>query len=318
MNFAELSRIERDVANRNLQLHKEFYSRPYGEMSRKDVAVAGLGHYFIANGVNHWEDQIFGRLLCNGPSLENWQQFIRTNSDSSKEFNIRLCYLVVPEKQIVFPQFRWIDAEEHMLDNRPINQIRSLFPDKNEFPLLYPVEAFKNHRSECELYFRGNSHWCATGCWIAGLELIRFFYSDGFLQNNFSSIDIITERQSVQQDLVVHFYEKAPFEEIISIRYPDKKIDEHFTYAETRHHTGSYLFLLNEKALIRERLAVIGDSYSTFLTPILSYFFKEVHFLWTKQIPWKRLADLHFRYVIWQSAERFLIVPPLSRILEAL
>jgi hypothetical protein len=318
MDFTELAKIERELAEKNLAKHGEFYSRPYGDLSKNGTAVFGLGHYFIANGVNLWEDQIFGRILLDQAGLDSWQQFIRMNSDSSKEFNIRLCYLVVPEKQIVLPRFRWTDADGRVLDNRPINQIRSLVPDKSEFPLVYPSDAFKGMRAECELYFRGNSHWCATGCWITGLELIRFFFSDRFLRNNFSSLDIVTEPSKVQQDLVVHFYEKAPFEEIISIRYPGKKVEEHYTYAETRHYTGSYLFLLNEEALIRDRLAVIGDSYSTFLAPVLSYYFKEVHFIWTKQIPWQRLSDLKFRYVIWQSAERFLIVPPLSRILEAL
>jgi hypothetical protein len=287
-------------------------------MSKKDIAVFGLGHYFIANGVNHWEDQISGRLLCDVASLESWDQFIRMNSVYSKEFGIELCYLIAPEKQIVLPHYRWIDAEKRTLENRPINQIRSLCPDQKGFPLVYPVEAFKNRREECELYFRGDSHWCSTGCWIAGLEVVDFFFPEQSLRNTLNSTDIMTERQDVQHDLLVHYYENVPFEETISICSPGKTIDKHFTIKETGHHTGTYIFFLNERAPIQERLALIGDSYSIYFSPILSHFFKEVHFIWTKQIPWENLSKLKFRYIIWQSAERFLIVPPLSQILEVL
>jgi alginate O-acetyltransferase complex protein AlgJ len=318
MNFSTLAQIERELVNRNLILHKDVYSRPYGEMSSDGTAVAGLGHYFISNGVNRWEDQILGRLLCDGPSLESWQQFIRMNSDRSKELDIQLCYLIVPEKQVVLPQFRWIDAEKQILDNRPINQIRSLYSDRKEFPLVYPVEAFRDQQGECELYFRGNSHWCSTGCWIAGLEVIRFFFSEQLVRKSLMSASIIAERQNVQHDLLAHFYENVPFEEAINIRSPGKIFYRRFTLEQTGHHTGSYLWLLNEQAPIQERLAVIGDSYSTFLSPVFSCFFREVHFVWTKQIPWEQLSKQHIRFIIWQCAERFLIVPPLSRALETL
>jgi hypothetical protein len=318
MNFSTLAQIERELVNRNLILHKDVYSRPYGEMSSKGTAVAGLGHYFIANGVNRWEEQLSGHLLCDKPGLESWQEFIHANSDRLKEFNMQMCYLIVPEKQVVLPQFRWIDAEKQVLDNRPINQIRSLYPDKKEFPHVYPVDAFRDKQGECELYFRGNSHWCSTGCWIAGLEVARFFFPEQFVRNNLMSTDIVAERRYVQHDLLAHFYDNVPFEETINIRSPGKNFYKHFTYPETGHHSGSYLWLLNEQAPIQERLAVIGDSYSTFLSPIFSCFFREVHFVWTKQIPWKQLAEQQVRYVIWQCAERFLIVPPLSRILEIL
>jgi hypothetical protein len=321
MDFTTLARIEREIANRNLVLYREFYSRRCGEMSKKDIAVAGLGHYFIANGVNRWEDQIFGRARLEESDLESWRQFILMNYQGAKAFGIQFRYLVVPEKQIVLPQFRWIDSGEsgeHALDNRPINHIKALFPGGDEFPLVYPVETFKAHQGECELYFRGNSHWCYTGCWLAGLDMVRSFFPDPSFQEKLASIDIKTERHVMQHDLLLHYSDNVPFEEYISIETPGTTAERHYTIKETGHHTGSSVRLINEHAPIQEKLAIIGDSYSLWVIGVFSHFFREVHFMWTKQINWQRMSDMQFKYVVWQSAERFLIVPPLSRILEVL
>lgn len=217
---------------------------------------------------------------------------------------ISLAHLVVPEKQIALPDFRWATDLAPDFSNRPLMQIINAAP--RALNLIYPEAAFRLHQPWCELYWRGNSHWCATGCSLAAAAVQALTGAD-------AGTDLIQlEKASIRQDLSAHFPEDEAFEEVIKIRQAGSRIFDNMAFAKTGHYTGSHYIIRNLQAPLRESPVLFGDSCACDLglAAALSAYFTDVHFVWSKTILWPYVQEMQARYVLWESAERFLITPP--------
>jgi hypothetical protein len=63
---------------------------------------------------------------------------------------------------------------------------------------------------------------------------------------------------------------------------------------------------------LRESLVLFGDCGACDVgrAAAPSAFFTDVHFVWSKTILWPYAAEMQARYVLRESAGRFLITPP--------
>jgi len=61
---------------------------------------------------------------------------------------------------------------------------------------------------------------------------------------------------------------------------------------------------------IAGRAATLDRACDLGLAAALSAYFTDVHFVWSKTILWPYVQEMQARYVLWESAERFLITPP--------
>jgi hypothetical protein len=306
VNFELLASIERDLVTRNIALHPAQYRRQAETLSASGVVVSGFsGHLFIGNGGNQWEEQLTGALPLSPAAIQQWSVSLSSRLARAADLRVNLVHLVVPEKQIALPYFRWPTDLAPVISNRPLFQIINAAPQN--LPLIYPEALFRLHQPWCELYWRGNSHWCATGCSLAAAAAAQA------LTGADARTDLIQlEKASIRQDLSAHFPEDAAFEEVIKIRQAGGRIFDNMAFAKTGHYTGSHYILRNLDAPLRESLIVFGDSCACDLglAAALSAFFTDVHFVWSKKILWPYVQEMQARYVLWESAERFLITPP--------
>ncbi|WP_130471215.1 hypothetical protein [Candidatus Magnetaquicoccus inordinatus] len=310
--FESLVTIERELSSKNLVLFDKYYALPPGEKSKNGVVIAGYcGYFFVTDGSNHWENQIFGNISLSERGVNAWQHLLQQRLEKANALNIQIVHTVVPEKQLIFPMFRWKrnarDWGDPNIDydfkKRPIKTILNVLPSGLKF--IYPIDLLRALQPYCELYYRGDSHWCASGCLAVGLELLRSLVSPALVEQ----LSFRFERSTVRHDLMMHFYAPPPMEEIITF------VDNWFSliYASdqlrrTGVHNGMRYILLNKNALQQDKVAVYGDSYSldTGLTNVISWMFREVHFFNSRNINWNYLTANNIKYLIWQSAERFM------------
>jgi len=306
VNFELLASIERDLVTRNTALHPAQYRRHAEILSGSGVVITGFsGHLFIGDGGNQWEKQLTGGLPLSPEAVRQWSVSLSLRLARATELGVQLVHLVVPEKQIALPYFRWPTNQAPDVLNRPLFQIMHAAPQA--LKLVYPEAAFSLYQPWCELYWRGNSHWCATGCSIAAAAAMQA------LTGADAGTDLIQlEKACIRQDLSAHFPEDEAVEEVIKIRESGSRIFDNLAFAKTGHYTGSHYIVRNLEAPLRESLVIFGDSCACDLglAAALSAFFTDVHFVWSKTIIWPYVQEMKARYVLWESAERFLITPP--------
>lgn len=308
MNFERLAAIERELVTRNIALHPAQYQRDAGPVSASGAVLRGFaGHLFIADGGNRWEHQLVGQFGLTMEALQTWADTFAARKARAAEFGVRMVNLVVPEKQIVLPTFRWKTDMAPDRSNRPFLHIQAAAPDD---PVLYPLEALNQYQPWCELYWRGNSHWCASGCIITAKAVVRALLdADPGLEEK-----VILERTAFRHDLSIHFPEDNAYEEIIRIREAGPRVFDNMMFAKTGHYGGSHYIIRNLAAPCRESLVIFGDSNSCDmgLSAALSAIFTDVHFIWSKTVNWDYVCEMKAGYVLWESAERFLITPPVE------
>jgi alginate O-acetyltransferase complex protein AlgJ len=305
MEFERLAAIERELVTRNIAAHPAQYRAEPGTISESGVVVRGFaGHLFIADGGNRWEQQLVGALGLTPEALGLWSRALGGRASRAAESGVRLVQVVVPEKQIALPLFRWATDRAPDTSRRPLSHIQAAA----DGAILYPAEALGLHEPWCELYWRGNSHFCATGCIIVAKAVLA-----ALLEAETALEALVRlERLAFRHDLSTHFAEDVAIEEVIRVREAGPRIFDNMTFAQTGHYGGSHYIIRNLDAPLRETLVIFGDSNSCDmgLSAALSAMFTDVHFLWSKTVDWAYVEEMQTRFVVWESAERFLITPP--------
>ncbi len=304
MRFDQLTEIERDLVTRNMVLHPLQYRRAAGVLSPSHVVITGYcGHLYIADCGNQWERQLTGQVRLTAEAARQWAEFFGHHAARAQESGVGLAFLVVPEKQVALPAFRWkTDLEPDMTD-RPIMQLMAAGA-----PIIYPAAEFERQKPGSELFWRGNSHWCASGCVIAADLVVRALLGEDVFKTDL----VAFEHACIRHDLSAHFAEDESFEEVIRIRPAGARIFDNQAFAKTGHYTGSHYAIRNSNAPVKESLILFGDSYACDLglAAALSAYFFDVHFVWSKSIAWGYVRSVGARFVVWESAERFLIKSP--------
>lgn len=304
MRFEELVALERDLARHNMLLHREAYASRPGTVSENKVAlVGGGGHVFIGEGGNAWTSQLCGRIDPSYDLVGHWVELLERRAAAARAHGTRLVQLIVPEKQTVLHAFIGHDIPPRSWLGRPAARIMSAaVPGLRP---IYPAEDMGREQLRAELFWRGNSHWCASGCTIAARSVL-----DGFGVAWDDEL-VVYRRSVIQHDLLRHLRPQVPFEEVIVVGTPGVLVHEHRPYAETGRHEGSCYTIRNDRWPPDRKLVIFGDScsFDAGLAYGLSSFFFETHFVWNKNVDWGYVARAGAGHVLWECAERFLLTP---------
>lgn len=298
---------EAAMVARNLQRHAQAYSIPQGTASANRVGIMGRnGYIFIGDGANQWEQQLFGRVPLAQDWALQWRQVLITRHQTARQAQLKLAHLVMPEKQIVLPDLRWNDSIGQDFAERPFRKI----PWDVAGPAVpvYPAQNFTAARAWSPVYWHGNSHCTPSGCLVAAQMALDAFAIDEPLGWTNTAVEPFT----TPHDLSSHFHGDPPSEESLRIRRPGETVFHRDMREVNGSFTGSQYVLRNAAAKIDGRLAIFGDSYAwdAGLGDIMGGVFREVHFVWSKDILWNYIGKHAISHVLWESAERFLIRPP--------
>jgi hypothetical protein len=305
MTFEALCDIERELALFGLSQYRRYFDTPPGTVSAGGAAVMGFaGHHFIGDGTNHWESQFTGALNLTEEGLASWIQILRQRKAVADQLGIKIIHLVAPEKQSILPEFRWMDPPATAV-HRPVYRILSRFPEASA-GIFYPADLLRAHAGIAELCWRSNSHWCTSSVSLVAQAIVQQFGSAPL------SIEEIRFKRSVlQHDLVRHFHEDPPYEELIRVA-PVGTVQEVELWKTEKRHSGSFRHIRNPNASSSDVLVIYCDSYSFDygLDYALSYRFREVYVHWRKEISWDYAQSVKATHVLWQCAERFLGMLP--------
>lgn len=301
---AEVRRIDLELAAANRD-HPAGRLKP-GVTSPRGVAVAAAdGFLFLSDGANHWERQYAGAAPPD-PWLEAWLTLLQRRQAAATERGVELWNLVIPEKQVIYPEKRWPEGAPDS-SNRPMRRIlRHLAP---EVRLLYAEEALLRAKAEgAAVYAARDSHWSASGCLAVMGELLARIAPEMDVEQ----LRLPATRLNQAQDLTQHFFTATPPEPFLLLTNEGERTFDNRQHERTGRHAGSVYLQSNAAAPDPRPVVVFGDSYAYDMgvVAVLTNQFAEVAFVWSKSVDWNVVAQREAKIVVCESAERFLITTP--------
>lgn len=276
-----------------------------GTLSPNAVAVVGLdGYLFISNGANHWERQYLGDVRIDPSWIAAWRDVFARRQAEAERRGLVLWNLIIPEKQSVLPEKRWA-APLPDGGRRPLMQLLPVLGP--EARVLHAAEALVAASEQAPVYFRRNSHWTPSGCCAALLALLQTM---GVAVDGEALRFAYSSRRGAH-DLPVHFFEQ-PTEEQYGLLAPAGDYSFNTGSLADGRFTGIRYGIGNPAAPDARRIIVFGDSFSydAGFAAALSAVFREVVFIWSKDVAWAEVESYRADLVIWESAERFLATLP--------
>jgi len=277
-----------------------------GVTSPNAVAVAGReGYLFIGDGANRWERQLLSETPPPEAWREAWMRVLAGRQAEAARRGVRLETLIVPEKQVIYPDKRW-GPQPPDIGRRPV---AGLLPRLGaDLRVRYPVLELRAARALGPAFHRHNSHWTPSGC---GAVLTALAAHLG------APVDWTTQRfayrrHSTAQDLTGHLFDPAPAEETGALERVGEVWFDDPQYEKTGRNTGSTYGVRNPRAPDARRVVVFGDSYAfdAGLGAALSAVFAQVVFVWSKAARWDAVEAHGADIVICETAERFMATVP--------
>lgn len=303
VNLRELNQLDRDADAAAGAGHPASGLRT-GVVSPGGVAVAGRdGYLFIGDGANRWEQQFRGALVLSPPWIEAWRSLAERRRDEAAQRGLTFFQLVVPEKQVIYPEMRWPQGEVSGAGRPSKLLLTALGAD---LAFVYPEDEITCARAASPVFLRHNSHWTPSGCCAA---LAPLAVAAGAALD-WETLTFAVEEVVGPQDLSRHFFDPAPTEAAWWLTSCGVEQFRHLA-APGRNHGAS--FGIENPAAQDPRTAIIfGDSYAfdAGLAAALTAVFARLICIWSKSVSWDLAMQHGAQVVIWESAERFLISCP--------
>lgn len=279
-----------------------------GVRSATGAAVAGVdGFLFIGDGTNRWEQQ----YLYDQPLAETWtagwRRIFEQRQAQASARGAVLWNLIIPEKQVMFPQKRWPN-EAFGGAQRPWRQLEAqLAPNLNVY---YAEAGLRAVQDAAPVYFRHNSHCTPSGCCALAQGLVDAMG----VQASLATLPLTYVQDARAHDLTVHLFDPAPLEDYAWLHPAGEIVFDNQAFERTGRYAGSSYGIRNLEALDPRRAIVFGDSYAydVGVTFALSAVFAETVFVWSKAVLWDAVDRHRSQVVVCESAERFLTTLPES------
>lgn len=105
-----------------------------------------------------------GNNLLDPEELPHWKDAFASLQKICDEKGIRLAYLIVPNKEQIYPEF----MASYKIENLPKREeIIYEYMAQNGVPILYPLKDFLQLKTDRTIYLQQDSHWNQIGAYYA-------------------------------------------------------------------------------------------------------------------------------------------------------
>ena len=189
----------------------------------------------------------------------------------------------LPNKEIIYEEYM-PDTVARVDEVSRAEQLADYIWDNTDLVYVYPKQALLDAKAEGQIYYQTDTHWNQKGAFVGMQQLMHEAY--GVEAKNLDSVSFDITSHDLAGDLAV-----------IGGVADKYNIDTTYVFdADTA-----------DKAQYRDEVAlVVGDSFSGFLSTIAKGYYKEVHWIYTKDFTMSMLDEYDADVVIWESVERYM------------
>ncbi len=224
-------------------------------------------------GINHFTDDELAAIAANLVSMR----------DGFNALGVDFYVTALPNKEIIYEEYM-PDTVARVDTVSRAEQLADYIWDNTDLVYVYPKQALLDAKAEGQIYYQTDTHWNQKGAFVGMQQLMHEAY--GVEAKNLDSVSFDITSNDLAGDLAV-----------IGGVADKYNIDTTYVFdADTA-----------DKAQYRDEVAlVVGDSFSGFLSTIAKGYYKEVHWIYTKDFTMSMLDEYDADVVIWESVERYM------------
>lgn len=224
-------------------------------------------------GINHFTDDELAAIAANLVSMR----------DGFNALGVDFYVTALPNKEIIYEEYM-PDTVARVDEVSRAEQLADYIWDNTDLVYVYPKQALLDAKAEGQIYYQTDTHWNQKGAFVGMQQLMHEAY--GVEAKNLDSVSFDITSNDLAGDLAV-----------IGGVADKYNIDTTYVFdADTA-----------DKAQYRDEVAlVVGDSFSGFLSTIAKGYYKEVHWIYTKDFTMSMLDEYDANVVIWESVERYM------------
>lgn len=224
-------------------------------------------------GINHFTDEELAAIAAN---LVNMR-------DGFNALGVDFYVTALPNKEIIYEEYM-PDTVARVDEVSRAEQLADYIWDNTDLVYVYPKQALLDAKAEGQIYYQTDTHWNQKGAFVGMQQLMHEAYGVDAKDLDSVSFDITS-------------YDLAGDLAVIGGVADKYNIDTTYVFdADTA-----------DKAQYRDEVAlVVGDSFSGFLSTIAKGYYKEVHWIYTKDFTMSMLDEYDADVVIWESVERYM------------
>lgn len=224
-------------------------------------------------GINHFTDEELAAIAANLVSMR----------DGFNALGVEFYVTALPNKEIIYEEYM-PDTVARVDEVSRAEQLADYIWDNTDLVYVYPKQALLNAKAEGQIYYQTDTHWNQKGAFVGMQQLMHEAY--GVEAKDLDSVSFDITSHDLAGDLAV-----------IGGVADKYNIDTTYVFdTDTA-----------DKAQYRDEVAlVVGDSFSGFLSTIAKGYYKEVHWIYTKDFTMSMLDEYDADVVIWESVERYM------------
>lgn len=224
-------------------------------------------------GINHFTDDELAAIAANLVSMRN----------GFNALGVDFYVTALPNKEIIYEEYM-PDTVARVDEVSRAEQLADYIWDNTDLVYVYPKQALLDAKAEGQIYYQTDTHWNQKGAFVGMQQLMHEAY--GVDAKDLDSVSFDITSHDLAGDLAV-----------IGGVADKYNIDTTYVFdADTA-----------DKAQYRDEVAlVVGDSFSGFLSTIAKGYYKEVHWIYTKDFTMSMLDEYDADVVIWESVERYM------------
>lgn len=224
-------------------------------------------------GINHFTDEELATIAANLVGMR----------DGFNALGVDFYVTALPNKEIIYEEYM-PDTVARVDTVSRAEQLANYIWDNTDLVYVYPKQALLDAKAEGQIYYQTDTHWNQKGAFVGMQQLMHEAY--GVEAKNLDSVSFDITSNDLAGDLAV-----------IGGVADKYNIDTTYVFdADTA-----------DKAQYRDEVAlVVGDSFSGFLSTIAKGYYKEVHWIYTKDFTMSMLDEYDADVVIWESVERYM------------
>lgn len=224
-------------------------------------------------GINHFTDEELAAIAANLVSMR----------DGFNALGVDFYVTALPNKEIIYEEYM-PDTVARVDEVSRAEQLADYIWDNTDLVYVYPKQALLDAKAEGQIYYQTDTHWNQKGAFVGMQQLMHEAY--GVEAKDLDSVSFDITSNDLAGDLAV-----------IGGVADKYNIDTTYVFdADTA-----------DKAQYRDEVAlVVGDSFSGFLSTIAKGYYKEVHWIYTKDFTMSMLDEYDADVVIWESVERYM------------
>ncbi len=234
-------------------------------------------------GINHFSEEELLRITAN---LQNTQKYFE------EERGIPFYIVTIPNKEIVYSEYM-PDTIIRLNEVSRGQQLSEYVEQNTALPYLDLRYALLEAKEDYPTYYRTDSHWNYYGAYVGLQEIFQKIYGDG-IPADISCFSVASEDYSGDLAALAGLQDRF-------------SIDSYYMLDPDCIDKGQYH---------DEVLLLVGDSFSEYLRDLAKYYYRDVHYVHSRDFQADMIDQIQPDIVIWECVERYLDVFSTRHLME--